>query len=373
MSDMQKELYEDWRIEILKSQLFDWGRDYIEEFIGEELDPDWDKDDIDDLMDEAIAQMPEEELEVFMEKFCVDELIKLKIDAACHKEEHNAILAAIREALAFHSDYFQNWWQHDFPTDIGFNSMEELLAFSQDNFEEVVNDWTCWASEVFVSKACESFGIDLCDIPDDKVEFVERVNEVVKDKLREKLYIWKDTREADIGLEKLMESARGERQEESKMTKQYCEEMHNYYGFPDHKYGGCLVGLGDLKEGTVFYVCNGAWRGKIEQVNGVKSVMLTTRHKYSIPSKSAQLAQDVLGPAKESCAFITINDSSDLEYIKTFFDEGVDIGKYSRLEDIQKGVSLTNLSTQKFLRDEAKAGTFKTKEAEEESGLEEER
>ena len=136
--------------------------------------------------------------------------------------------------------------------------------------------------------------------------------------------------------------------------KQYCEEMWNYYGMPDPKYGGCLVDLGDLKEGTVFFVCNGAWHGKIELVNRVKTVTLTTRHKYSIPSKSAQLEGDVLVTAKENYAFIAINDSSDLEYIKTFFDEGVDLKKYSRLEDMKKGVSLTNLCKELHLdRDDA--------------------
>ena len=36
------------------------------------LDYDWDKDTIDNLMDEVYQQMPEEELEVFYQKFCIE-------------------------------------------------------------------------------------------------------------------------------------------------------------------------------------------------------------------------------------------------------------------------------------------------------------
>lgn len=59
----------DKRFEELKSELFSWGRDYIEEFLGFEYDSDWDKDTIDNVMDEVYEQMLEEELEVFYQKF----------------------------------------------------------------------------------------------------------------------------------------------------------------------------------------------------------------------------------------------------------------------------------------------------------------
>ena len=39
----------DKRYEELKRELFDWGYDYIEEFLGCEIDYDWDKDTIDNL------------------------------------------------------------------------------------------------------------------------------------------------------------------------------------------------------------------------------------------------------------------------------------------------------------------------------------
>lgn len=61
----------DKRFEKLKEALFNWGTDYIEEFLGFEIDSDWEKDAIEDAMDEVYNQMPEEELEVFYEKFCI--------------------------------------------------------------------------------------------------------------------------------------------------------------------------------------------------------------------------------------------------------------------------------------------------------------
>lgn len=61
----------DKRFEELKEALFSWGTDYIEEFLGFEIDGDWEKDSIENAMDEVYEQMPEEELEVFYQKFCI--------------------------------------------------------------------------------------------------------------------------------------------------------------------------------------------------------------------------------------------------------------------------------------------------------------
>ena len=62
----------DKRFEELKRELFNWGIDYIEEFLGFEIDYDWEKDTIDNAMDEVYEQMPDDELEVFYEKFCIE-------------------------------------------------------------------------------------------------------------------------------------------------------------------------------------------------------------------------------------------------------------------------------------------------------------
>ena len=62
----------DKRFEKLKRELFNCGYDDIEKFLGYEIDYDWEKDTLDILMDEAYQQMPEEELEVFYQKFCIE-------------------------------------------------------------------------------------------------------------------------------------------------------------------------------------------------------------------------------------------------------------------------------------------------------------
>ena len=62
----------DKRFEELKSELFMWGQDHIEEFLGYEINSDWDKDTIDNALDKAYIQMPEEELEVFYQQYLID-------------------------------------------------------------------------------------------------------------------------------------------------------------------------------------------------------------------------------------------------------------------------------------------------------------
>lgn len=62
----------DKKFENLKSALFDWGTDYIEEFLGFEIDTDWERDTIDNAMNEVYEQMPEEEIRMFYEKFLID-------------------------------------------------------------------------------------------------------------------------------------------------------------------------------------------------------------------------------------------------------------------------------------------------------------
>ena len=62
----------DKRFEELKSELFNWGYDYIEEFLGYEIDYDWEKDTLDKLMDEAYHEISKEELEIFYQKFLIN-------------------------------------------------------------------------------------------------------------------------------------------------------------------------------------------------------------------------------------------------------------------------------------------------------------
>lgn len=58
------------KFERLKKALFDWGLDYIEEFLGFEAD-NYSKDELDRLMDEAYEEKDSEEMEEFYAKFNV--------------------------------------------------------------------------------------------------------------------------------------------------------------------------------------------------------------------------------------------------------------------------------------------------------------
>jgi hypothetical protein len=55
----------DERFEALKDKLFAEGLDAISDFLGYECDPDWDDDMVENAMDEAYAQIPDNELEEF--------------------------------------------------------------------------------------------------------------------------------------------------------------------------------------------------------------------------------------------------------------------------------------------------------------------
>ena len=60
------------KFEELKRELFIWGNDYIEEFLGYSDDVyDLSKDEIENLMDETYVQMPDDVLEEFYEKFLI--------------------------------------------------------------------------------------------------------------------------------------------------------------------------------------------------------------------------------------------------------------------------------------------------------------
>ena len=59
------------RFEELKRELFNWGLDYIEEFLGFEADG-YSSDELENLMDQAYENMSEDELEEFYAKFCIE-------------------------------------------------------------------------------------------------------------------------------------------------------------------------------------------------------------------------------------------------------------------------------------------------------------
>ena len=62
----------DKRFEELKRAIFTMGLDYVDEFLCYQVDvADYSKDELDNMMDEAYQQMPEDKLNEFYEKFCV--------------------------------------------------------------------------------------------------------------------------------------------------------------------------------------------------------------------------------------------------------------------------------------------------------------
>lgn len=60
---------EDTRFEKLKKELFMEGDEALVDFLGFEFDQNWEKDTIENAIDEVYEQMPEEELEKFYKKF----------------------------------------------------------------------------------------------------------------------------------------------------------------------------------------------------------------------------------------------------------------------------------------------------------------
>ena len=61
----------DRRFNELKRELFNWGLDYIEEFLGFEADG-YSSDELENLMDQRYEDISEEELEEFYDKFMID-------------------------------------------------------------------------------------------------------------------------------------------------------------------------------------------------------------------------------------------------------------------------------------------------------------
>ena len=70
-SDEEMNYMNDGKFQRLKIELFNWGLDYIEEFLGFDAYG-YSKDELNKLMDEVYMQIPEETLEEFYEKFLIN-------------------------------------------------------------------------------------------------------------------------------------------------------------------------------------------------------------------------------------------------------------------------------------------------------------
>jgi len=60
---------EDHRFELFKEELFNYGKDYIEDFLGYDIDSEEPKDVTERRMDEAYQQMPDDILAKFYKEF----------------------------------------------------------------------------------------------------------------------------------------------------------------------------------------------------------------------------------------------------------------------------------------------------------------
>lgn len=68
---LNKENIMDKKFKRLKTELFACGINEIEEFCGVKIEDDWTNEEIDNLMNDVMEQMPEEELEKFYKKFSI--------------------------------------------------------------------------------------------------------------------------------------------------------------------------------------------------------------------------------------------------------------------------------------------------------------
>ena len=79
------------RFETLKKELFFYGTEAIEDFLGFEIPEGWDKDTIEAAMDEVWEQMPEEELNKFYEKYDLPVSFNERADIELYDIEHEGI------------------------------------------------------------------------------------------------------------------------------------------------------------------------------------------------------------------------------------------------------------------------------------------
>ena len=81
---------------------------------------------------------------------------------------------------------FKNWWDDDFASDLYYENKEELMEFSDDDYDTVKNDWiACMMNDYsFLGWVCEKLGVDVYNIDSPLHQrFVEELYDIVKDAL----------------------------------------------------------------------------------------------------------------------------------------------------------------------------------------------
>lgn len=101
-----KFLDEKWQT--LKQELFVYGAEALEDFIGTELDENLEKDSIEKMLDEIADQMPDEELYEFYSKYCLTEQVAKEQRIQKLVKDMDDALSYISSGDELEMDYFDD-------------------------------------------------------------------------------------------------------------------------------------------------------------------------------------------------------------------------------------------------------------------------
>lgn len=94
------------------------------------------------------------------------------------KKLEETILKAIAKAIKVVN--IENWWEQDFESDFYYDSKEDLLSFSKDDYETVQADWVHSRADDVMQEVLGTFGCG--GTPENKLHeiFLEELYEIVK-------------------------------------------------------------------------------------------------------------------------------------------------------------------------------------------------
>ena len=98
--------FSDEKWEILKRELFMNGTEALEEFLGNDIDENLEKDSIENMLDEVAGQMPDEELYKFYSKYCLERQV------LCEQRKQQ-LIKAIEDADTYNKDIKMEELQFD--------------------------------------------------------------------------------------------------------------------------------------------------------------------------------------------------------------------------------------------------------------------
>lgn len=103
------------------------------------------------------------------------------------KRLNDTIIKAIHKVFDESVCDFSKWWLDDFETDYGFDTEEELRAFSEDDLECIKFDWIAWTLDGFVYHTLLELGIDDEVKTNSQTVLIEEIYDIVKDELMKKI------------------------------------------------------------------------------------------------------------------------------------------------------------------------------------------